>query len=160
MERRAEASDFEAVYSIYMDPLNNPFIAFDLMDRESFRPIFTDLVRTGELCVYEVGGKVAAAYRVARKTHRMSHVAYRGVFAVAPRFRGRGTGSRVLADLKERLRSEGVRRLELLVVSDNPRAINFYKRLGFEVEGVLRGFLKRQNSPEYCDELMMAQLLI
>jgi len=159
MERKATEDDFDALYEIYMDPTNNPFILYEPMDREMFLPIMRELLATGEQYVYEIDGKVAASYRVTRKQHRMSHIAYLGTFAVHPEFKSRGVGKRVVEDLIERLRRDGMKRLELLVVIDNHKAIDFYKRLGFEVEGVLKKFLKRKNSDEYVDELAMALML-
>lgn len=159
MERKATRHDFEAVYQIYMDPDNNPFMSYELMDREEFEPLFAEMIDSGELYVYELEGRIAASYKVTRRAHRMSHIAYLGGFAVHPEFRGRGIGSRVLNDLEARLRQDGAKRFELLVVSDNPKAIEFYLKHGFEHEGTLKKFLKRSNSECYLDELMMAKLL-
>lgn len=51
-----------------------------------------------------------------------------------------------------------VSRLELYVRADNPRARRLYASLGFEVEGVRRGFVR---TPEgaFVDDLVMARLL-
>jgi ribosomal protein S18 acetylase RimI-like enzyme len=68
-------------------------------------------------------------------------------------------GTQVMAEILNNLRDQGVTRLELLVVSDNRKAIEFYKKLGFEVEGVLKHFLKRAASDDYVDELAMALIL-
>ena len=159
MERKAIENDFEALYEIYMDPTNNPFLLYELMDRDMFLPIFREMLASGEHYVYEQDGKVAASYRVTRKQHRLSHIAYLGSFAVHPAFKSKGVGKRVVLDLAERLRKEGLKRLELLVVIDNHKAIDFYKSLGFEVEGLLKKFLKRKSSDEYVDELAMAMML-
>lgn len=159
MERLASIADFEVVYSIYMDEANNPFMTFEIMSREDFRPIFQQMLAASDVYVYEIGKEIVAVYRITRKQYRTSHIAYFGSFAMHPMHRGRGYGKRVMLDIIERLRSGGVKRLELLVVCDNERAIGFYRRLGFEVEGTLKCFLKRANSDEYLDELMMAKIL-
>lgn len=159
MERKATLDDCEAVYQAYMDPQNNPFMLYEMMERSEFAPIFEEMVKADNLWVSEARGAVAATYRLIRKTHRLSHVAYLGGFAVHPNFRAQGSGSQALEELTARLKREGVKRFELLVVTDNLRAINFYKRHGFEEEGVMKQFLKRQNSDEYVDELMMAKML-
>ena len=160
MERKATYSDVDAVYEMYMDPVNNPFLSYEPMEREDFLPIFTELLNSGDLYVYEREGRAAATYVVRRRTHRMSHVAYLGGLAVHPAFRSNGVGTKVMETLVERLRGEGVKRVELLVVTDNKKAIEFYERLGFEREGVLKCFLKRHGSDQYLDELMMAKILI
>lgn len=75
-----------------------------------------------------------------------------------------GVGSLVLMaremveDALARLRAAGVKRVELFVETDNARAIRFYKRLGFEIEGTLRDFYKRASDAHYVDEHIMALL--
>jgi len=159
MERKANPHDCEGVYEIYMDEENNPFMTFEIMTREDFQPLYTAMLKAEDLWVYEVEGRVAGAYRIIRKEHRTSHTAYFGSFAVHPQFRGRGLGKAIMAGVIDRLKSDGVKRLELVVVCDNERAINFYRRLGFEVEGVLKRCLKRANSDQYLDDLAMALIM-
>ena len=48
-------------------------------------------------------------------------------------------------------------RFELLVEADNPRGIAFYRKLGFEQEGVQRKAYKRDAEPQYVDEVMMVK---
>lgn len=76
-----------------------------------------------------------------------------------PEYRGRGLGKKIMQEIMARLKNEGIKRLELFVVCDNERAINFYKKLGFLIEGRMKYFLKRDNSPDYLDELVMAKYL-
>ena len=57
------------------------------------------------------------------------------------------------------MRADGIRRVELMVEADNPRAFAFYRKLGFEQEGRLRAAYKRANEPDYVDEILMARLL-
>jgi len=58
-----------------------------------------------------------------------------------------------------RLRAEGVRRLELMLEADNPRALRFYEKQGFEFEGRLRAAYRRSHEDHDVDELLMARLL-
>ena len=145
MRRKATLGDFEALYETYMDAENNPFMLWEIMDRESFLPIIREMVGAGDLFVYEIEGAVAAAYRLTRKQHRLSHVAYLGSFAVHPRFKRKGLGSQVMYELMEDVSSQGVKRLELLVVNDNKKAVEFYKKLGFKVEGYPEGVSKESS---------------
>lgn len=159
MERKATIEDFETVYEIYMDEVNNPFMTFEIITQEQFRPIFEQILAVKDLYVYESEGHITATYRIVRKQYRMSHIAYFGSFAMHPNYRGKGLGKRIMLEIIARLQRDGIKRLELLVVSDNKRAIEFYKQLGFQVEGIFKCFLKRANSDEYLDELAMAKLL-
>jgi RimJ/RimL family protein N-acetyltransferase len=59
----------------------------------------------------------------------------------------------------ENMRQDGIRRVELMVEADNPRAFAFYRKLGFEQEGRLRAAYKRANELDFVDELLMARLL-
>jgi RimJ/RimL family protein N-acetyltransferase len=159
MQRKATEADFDIIYDIYMDPVNNPFLLFEPMPRLEFAPIYQTILAAGDCFVYEAEGRIISTYRIQRKSHRLSHIAYLGGFAMHPEFRGRGLGKKIMLEIISWLKNDGVKRFELLVVCDNERAINFYKKLGFEEEGRLRCFLKRANSPEYLDEISMAKLL-
>jgi ribosomal protein S18 acetylase RimI-like enzyme len=50
--------------------------------------------------------------------------------AVREEFRGRGLGTRLLDELAERARAEGIERLSLSVEAENP-AVRLYRRLGY-----------------------------
>jgi [ribosomal protein S18]-alanine N-acetyltransferase len=58
------------------------------------------------------------------------------VFAVHPEAQGRGVGRALLRSLQTAMAVENVRQVHLEVRSDNDRAIDFYRRHGFEVTGV------------------------
>ena len=72
---------------------------------------------------------------------------------------GLGVAGAMLEDAIARLRRAGVRRVELTVEADNPRAIAFYQRLGFMHEGTQRAAYKRAADDGYVDELMYGLLL-
>ena len=61
-----------------------------------------------------------------------------------------------MAELLDTLRQEGIKRFDLLVEIDNPRAIHFYKKFGFDIEGTLRNYFKRANQADYVDDYLMA----
>lgn len=52
--------------------------------------------------------------------------------AVAPELRGRGLGQLLMDEVESRLRAKGCIRSYLLVTRDNPDALNFYARRGWE----------------------------
>ena len=46
-----------------------------------------------------------------------------------------------------------------MLEADNPRALSFYRKLGFQLEGTMRSAYKRASDTHYVDELLMAMLL-
>lgn len=156
MRRLANDCDLARVFALYMDRAVVPFLGFDPMPLENFRPIFDELLASGAFFVYEVSGEIAGFYKVSRLPGRAHHVASLGSLAVAPEYQGLGIARAMVRDAIEELRASGVKRIELIVESDNPRAIAFYERLGFATEGRLRKFYKRSHEPHYVDDYLMA----
>lgn len=159
MHRHASRADLDAVYAIYMDEGAIPYLGFDPMPRADFAQVMDELVASGSFFVVEDAGRVQGFYRITRQEGRAGHVAGLGTFAVAPEARGTGLARSILEQAIARLHAEGVTRVELTVEADNPRAIGFYGKLGFEVEGTLRSAYKRSSDAHYTDERLMARLL-
>ncbi len=88
-----------------------------------------------------------------------NRIRHRADFAmgVFQRAWGRGIGTRLLEALEAWALDQGVRRLELGVMADNPRAIQLYERLGYLREGVKRGAIRIDGQP--VDEIIMGKLL-
>ncbi len=71
---------------------------------------------------------------------------YLGLLLFGPTSRGRGLGDRVYHRLEEWVEAEGGRAIHLIVEEQNPRAIQFWQRMGFEVQGMGKRVLKgREN---------------
>ena len=70
---------------------------------------------------------------------------------------GRGIARETLTLVLRRAAALGLRKVLLEVASDNPRAIELYRRAGFDNAGVLRRHLPR--SEAYVDVLIMAVFL-
>jgi putative acetyltransferase len=159
MRRLAEPHDLEAVFAIYMHERVVPFLGYDPMPLDAFRPIFDELVDCGCFYVYEVDGRIAGFYRASRYPGRVSHVACFGTLAVDPALHGRGIAQAMVRDAIERLEAEGVKRIELYAEADNTGGLRFYEKLGFEREGVLRKFYKRAGEADYVDDHLLALLI-
>jgi putative acetyltransferase len=159
MHRLATLADLDAVYAIYMDENVIPYLGFDPMPKADFVQVLNDLVASRSFYVVENQGRVQGFYRAARHEGRAHHAAYLGTFAVAPQARGTGLARSILETVISRLHAEGVTRVELTLEADNQRALAFYTKLGFELEGTLRAAYKRASDAHYLDELMMAKLL-
>lgn len=160
MLRLATPADLDAVHGIYMHPAVVPFLGHEPMVLDAFRPVFGDLLAGGGFHVWEGDhGSVRGFCRAARHPGRAAHAAYLGTFAVHPDERGSGLAATILQAVIGHLQARGVLRVELMVEADNLRAQAFYRRLGFEQEGVLRAAYKRAGQAHYVDECLMARLL-
>lgn len=159
MRRQAAVSDFDAVFSIYMDERVIPFLGYDPMPREEFGTVYAELIVGGNFFVHELEGTIAGFYKINRYPGRARHVGYVGSFAVNPAFQGRGLATSMLKDAIADLHARGVKRVELIVESDNPAAIALYEKCGFQKEGTLRQFYKRASEAHYVDDYIMALLL-
>lgn len=159
MRRLATPQDLEAVFSIYMHEKVVPFLGYDPMPLDQFRPIYRELVESRSFYIYEAEGRVAGFYRATRYPGRVSHVACFGTLAVDPSFHGKGIAHAMVNDGIARLVAEGVKRIELYVESDNTPGLRFYEKLGFEREGTLRKFYKRAGETDYIDDHLLALLI-
>ncbi|MNK52899.1 Phosphinothricin N-acetyltransferase [compost metagenome] len=158
LHRPAAPSDFDAVFDLYMHERVVPYLGYDPMPRDDFRPIFQGLLDSGAFFIFEVDGQLAGFYRVTRYPGRAQHVASLGTLAVDPNLHGRGIAQTMVTDVLARLKAEGVRRVELMAESDNATALRFYARLGFVQEGTLRQFYRRAGEADFIDEHLMALL--
>ncbi|MBG9986401.1 GNAT family N-acetyltransferase [Facklamia sp. DSM 111018] len=87
---------------------------------------------------------------------KQSHVAEVGI-SIIKEYWGYGIGRIALESLIEFATSVGIMVLTLEVVIENQRAINLYKRLGFEIKGTLS---KRLRSGQlYFDSYVMEKIL-
>ena len=57
-------------------------------------------------------------------------------WALLPQFRGQGIGERLIRRTLAAARAFGLHRVELTVREDNTGAIELYKKIGFEIEGL------------------------
>jgi ribosomal protein S18 acetylase RimI-like enzyme len=102
------------------------------------------------------GGEVAGWCDVTPKTRPV--YAHSGVLGMGllPQFRGQGIGLSLIRATLSAARSIGLHRVELMVRADNARAIELYKKVGFEIEGLQRDAV--QLDGVYEDLICMAVL--
>ena len=75
-------------------------------------------------------------FALAEKNENQGHLL---ALAVDAQRRGQGIGRALLADVRERMRSQGAHALRLDVRWDDPAARRFYARAGFSPEGIKEG---------------------
>lgn len=76
--------------------------------------------------------------------------------AVAPQYRNRGVGRRMLEELMARGRARGVERYTLEVRVSNESAVHLYQKLGFESVGIRKNFYEK---PREDARIMWTNLL-
>jgi ribosomal protein S18 acetylase RimI-like enzyme len=101
----------------------------------------------GEMHGYSLGPRV------------FSHVLGELTIAVHPEHQGRGIGRALFSEFMRRVQEEhpDIRRVELIARESNEKAIRFYERMGFAVEGRFRRRI-RSVGGGFEDDIPMAWL--
>lgn len=79
------------------------------------------------------------------------------VVGILQTFAGQGIGTELFKALERWARKHNIHRLELTVMVHNQKAVSFYKKMGFEIEGTKKHALFVNSA--YVDEYYMARLL-
>jgi RimJ/RimL family protein N-acetyltransferase len=160
MIRTAVTSDFDYFYGLYMHPEVNPFLLYEQMSVEEFRPVFTELQGKGYLYVYQdQEGVPVGMFKLVPQQYRNSHVVYLGGLAIDPLFGGKEYAGKMLREIREMAIQKGFTRIELTVAVLNEKAIRLYERAGFQQEGRLRNFTFLASENRYIDEVIMSCLV-
>jgi RimJ/RimL family protein N-acetyltransferase len=80
------------------------------------------------------------------------------VVGILKSYCGKGIGTALFTTMEAWARRQGIHRLELTVMKHNQAGVHLYKKMGFEVEGVLVHSI--QIDGEYIDQYSMAKLLL
>ncbi len=158
MIRKATGEDFDFIYELYMHPQTNSFLLYEQMDKNSFLPIFDDLLKKEVLYVYE-NNRVTGMCKLVPQQYRNAHIVYLGSVAIHPTFSGRGEGSKMMKDIIDFAKQNKFLRIELSVASINEKAIRLYEKAGFEKEGMLKKFTYLETENKFLDEVMMAYMI-
>lgn len=131
---------------------------FTLEEEEKFVESSLAKLKKGDVIplVCEVNGQIVSNCRVSRKTNMKKRSRHIAVIAISVRkeFRGEGIGKECMRELIKQSRElKGVIILKLTAFADNQKAINLYKKSGFEVVGRLpRQYLRKG---KYIDSIVM-----
>ena len=121
-------------------------------------PFFNDRTLPENVLVAEIDERIVGWGKFEHPTPLPSsrHVWHITGLAVDPDHEGQGIGYALVEALIAEARARGGRRMTLRVFSPNERAQRLYERLGFEVEGVLRGEFRVADG-EFVDDVFMAR---
>jgi L-phenylalanine/L-methionine N-acetyltransferase len=132
MVRLATTEDFDFIYGLYFHPQVNPYLLYEMMETDDFKPIYADLLAKGIVYVFENDGKKVGMFKLFAHTYRTSHIAYLGGVAVHPDFAGQGFGNKMLKAILDLSRERGFLRIELSTATINDKAIHLYEKMGFQ----------------------------
>lgn len=140
------------------DAVRKRFIYQELFTRESHENWIRTMVETGrvvQMIICDLSSDEPLGSVYIRDIDRSHNKAEYGIFIGEPGARGRGLGT---AAAKLMLRycfeEEGLHRVYLRVLADNPQAIRSYGKAGFREEGLLRDDVRIDG--QYRDVIWMA----
>lgn len=106
----------------------------------------------------EVEGKIVGFLGGLRgKCNRVKHSLYIAL-GILKDYRGMGIGKTLMIKIDEWSKKNDIKRIELTVICDNENAVNLYKNMGFEVEGVKKSSLKIDD--KFVDEYYMGKVYL
>jgi putative acetyltransferase len=155
MIKVATADDFPFLYRLYMHPVTNPWLLYEVQPMETFLPELRMLTDRGMLYTFSSDGEPVGMFKLQPMKHRNSHIVYLGGVAIDPDHIGRGLGKAMVSSAVELSKQLGFKRMELTVATSNDRAIRVYERVGFRFEGVLRDYSYLASEDRYIDEQVM-----
>ena len=117
---------------------------------EKFKNSKTDIMLVAVDGEDVVGNAIVERNRILRYNHRAEIS-----ITVLKEYWGRGIGSRLMEMMIEFAETTGIEILYLEVRADNQRAVNLYKKYGFEAIGTYKNFFKIGKS--YFDAMLMSK---
>ncbi|WP_310380216.1 GNAT family protein [Flavobacterium sp.] len=159
MLEKVSAVDFDIIYKLYMNPEVNPYLLYEMMDEETFRIIFDDLLQQEVLYLYKENSVPVGMCKLIRQKHRNEHLLYVGGVAIHPNHSGKGFGKKMMLEIIDFCSKTGVLRIELSVASSNIKAIRLYEKAGFTKEGVMKNYTYLKSKNQFIDEVLMSKLL-
>jgi len=155
MIRLAQREDFAFLHRLYMHPVTNPWLLYEVQPLEVFSQELAMLTDKQMLFVYESEVSSVGMFKLQPMKHRNSHIIYLGGVAIDPELIGKGHGKNMIVEAVKLAQSRGYRRMELTVATENARAIRVYESVGFRFEGILRDYSYLASENRYIDEQVM-----
>ncbi|MBI5229393.1 GNAT family N-acetyltransferase [Candidatus Micrarchaeota archaeon] len=156
--REAKPADAKRLWEIQRQKKVNNFLLFSSYSFEKYKKRFLSRLRDfdGKTVVAALDGIVIGRAFLKLGRGRASHVANFGIF-IDEGFQGKGIGRILMRELFNYAKSIGVEKLEDEAFSDNKRALRFYKKLGFRIEGVRKRKFVRDG--RHFDSVLIGKFL-
>jgi protein-tyrosine-phosphatase/RimJ/RimL family protein N-acetyltransferase len=155
----ATINDFNFFYSLYMHPQINPYLLYEMMDEQSFKPIFEDLLQEKILYKFTNDNEGVGMCKLILHKYRDGHKLYVGGVAIDTKQTGKNYGYKMLQDIIAFAKENNRSRIELSVSVENKKAIALYEKCGFKIEGTLKNYTHLISENRFIDEYMMALII-
>jgi len=153
---KAQDNDCSKIHDLLIHEKINPFMNYPVISLEEFREnVWEDFL--DKTLVWRRGEDILAFVVITKGYYRIKHIAYIEIIVTNQRISEKGMGTAFFTKIMEDLAAEGCTKVELGVEVDNERAISFYKKLGFFIEGTRRAMLNRDG--KFIDNYYMAKML-
>jgi ribosomal protein S18 acetylase RimI-like enzyme len=135
--RVATSSDLEALFALYRTVFQSHIERLWGWSEAWQRSNFKKDLESSSTTVVELAGRVVGYLQTEEDKGRL----YLRNLALLPDLQGQGMGTDLVEGLQRRAKQAGLP-VELVVFRTNPRALEFYRRLGFEVRGKSEEFIE------------------
>jgi putative acetyltransferase len=155
--RAMEPGDTEALHELYQRPLAfSNTLQLPFRSLEFRRQWLAQGDANSHSLVALIEGRVVGQIGLFLERNPRRHGVAGFGMAVHDDFHGQGVGSALMAAMLELAdRWLGLRRIELIVYTDNAAAVHLYEKFGFQIEGTARGYAMRDGA--YVDAYYMAR---
>ncbi len=148
--RKATLSDFDAIFTIWMQEHVNPFMTFEIMSEKDFFSIFERIFSESDVYVLEENGQVIATRRIIQRQGEHAHTVEFASFGVDKKHLKKGYGQffyqLLISELKKT--KPDVTRVELIQETDNVIALSLSEKMGFHSEVVFPDWICRETGLE------------
>lgn len=140
--RQAKIEDIDVLLGINLSSFESnaaydKYIDMNWVNTDHAKKLFTTAITDEDhyTIMAEAEGKAIGFLLLAPKelTYRTGKTIELEILAVLPQYRSKGVGSQLVAKAKERAKATGNTTIMVSSYSKNDRAIEFYKREGFEI---------------------------
>ncbi len=158
--RKGDKNDLEKIYNLYKraaTSLEGLARTPEEISQELITNFIEKSLENGLIFVIENEDKIIAEIHAYKNEPRCFQPSLSNlIIAIDPDFQGRGLGRKIFSHLLEevKINHKNIARVELFARQKNLRAVNLYKSLGFEVEGILKNRLLDSNGNIDHDTIM------
>jgi hypothetical protein len=164
--RPATHDDFDNLYDIWMQDHILPFMSFEKMSREAFKPIFDTLMQISKIYVLLDKETIIATRRIVFGEGKEKHTVYFCSFGVHEKHQGKGAGTFFYDFFIDLLKTKYpyINRIVLTQEPDNPsKAKELALKKGFNAFATLPDWHIRETGPYqekwYVGEIFFEKLL-